>query len=66
METKRKIKTRFDIVQYLSETFKNKLYALSLFGFGWLSVQVTDDATFLVVTTLVALPLFFARKNWIN
>ncbi len=47
------------------ETFKNKVCATLLTIAGLIPVFVDGDATFLVFTGCIAIPLFFAKKNWI-
>lgn len=47
------------------KTLKNKLYAVVLLICGYLPVLIDKDATALVFLTLIAVPLFFAKENWI-
>lgn len=47
------------------KTLKNKLCAVVLLICGYLSVLIDKDATALVFLALIAVPLFFAKENWI-
>ena len=51
--------------RYIRRTAKNKVLALLLLSCGVLTRMATDDATFLLFVSFVAIPLFFARKNYI-
>lgn len=51
--------------RYIRRTAKNKIIAMLLIACGVLSRIGTEDATVLVVTLIFAIPLFFARKNYI-
>ena len=47
-------------------TFKNKLYAMALFGAGVVSaIGLDGDFTFCVLASFFATALFFAKENWI-
>jgi len=44
---------------------KNKLYSLLLMG-STLIISVLDgDATSMVFVAIIAIPMFFAKENWI-
>ena len=47
-------------------TRKNKVCALALMLVGILSVLIDRDATFLIIDCMIAIPLFFAKKNIIQ
>ena len=48
------------------KTFKNKLYSIVLTILGLISVKLTEgDITVLVFMELIAIPLFFAKENYI-
>lgn len=47
------------------KTLKNKLYAVVLLACGGVSTLVADDATALVFIGMIAVPLFFAKENWV-
>lgn len=44
---------------------KNKIYALALMGLGWAALKLSNDATFLVMISFVAVPMFFSKREWI-
>lgn len=48
------------------KTFKNKIYAIGLIIFSVLSaILLKGDITVLIFTSLIAIPLFFSKENWI-
>ena len=47
------------------KTLKNKLYAVVLLICGYLPVLIDKDAPALVFFAFIAIPLFFAKENWI-
>lgn len=47
------------------KTLKNKLYAVVLLICGYLPVLIDKDATALAFFAFIAIPLFFAKENWI-
>lgn len=47
------------------ETLKNKLCAVGLLACGCVPTFVENDAMALVVIGMIAVPLFFAKENWI-
>lgn len=47
------------------KTLKNKLYAIGLLIRGYLPIPIENDATALVFFGMIAIPLFFAKENWI-
>lgn len=47
------------------KTLKNKLYAIGLLACGCLPTFIDNDATALVFLGVIAVPLFFAKENWI-
>lgn len=51
--------------RYMYETRKNKIYSLALLGLSTLLTIVDGDATFLVFSSFIAVPMFFARTKWI-
>lgn len=54
------------MVKYLKRTWKNKVAALALFGIGYVSIGIDNDATAFAFLMLFAIPLFFARRNHID
>ena len=70
MEKKKRLSNRERNIRrfarYLDRTFKNKIYAIIMTMLGVIAFKVdSSDATFLVFTLMIAIPLFFARKNWV-
>jgi hypothetical protein len=54
------------MIKYLRRTWKNKVAALAIAFTGYLSTFIDGDATGFVFLMLIAVPLFFARKNYID
>lgn len=54
------------MIKYLRRTWKNKAVALAFAGIGYASIFIEYDATAFVFTLSIAIPLFFARKNYID
>jgi len=48
------------------KTFNNKLFAIILILCGIASMKIDNDATAFIVLLCMALPLFFAKNNWIG
>mgnify|MGYP001130571193 CR=1 FL=1 len=48
------------------ETLKNKLCAVGLLVCGGLSAYVGSDGTAMALLGTIAVPLFFAKENWIT
>lgn len=51
--------------RYMYETRVNKFYSLVLMGLGASLIFLDGDATFFVFSLFIAVPMFFARKQWI-
>lgn len=47
------------------KTLKNKLCAITLMGAGLVPVFLMKDLTALVFLGCFAVPMFFAKENWI-
>lgn len=47
------------------KTIKNKLVALGLIVCGVLATAIDGDATVLIIISMFAIPLLFARRNWV-
>ena len=45
---------------------ENKLYAVALMGIGALTMLVSKDATFLVFTMLLGIPMFISKRSWFD
>ena len=54
------------MIKYLRRTWKNKVVALSVIFIGRLSLFIDSEGTGLVFLLLLAIPLFFARHNYID
>lgn len=44
---------------------KNKIYATLLLGIGTIAMAISKDATALVFISVIAVPMFFSKKEWI-
>lgn len=44
---------------------KNKIYALLMLSLGLVSTALTKDATVMVLMTVIAVPMFFSKREWI-
>ena len=51
---------------YMRRTALNKLLSIIFIGLGYGSVLIDGDATFLVMTLLIGIPLFFVNDNYIG
>lgn len=47
------------------KTLKNKLYAVIMLLCGCVPTFMEQDGTALVFISMFAIPLFFAKENWI-
>lgn len=47
------------------KTLKNKICSILLLGCGYVPVLIDHDGTALVVFACIAIPMFFAKENWI-
>lgn len=69
--TKRTLRDLLDILIALagllfdSQTLKNKLYALLLIGCTLPIMFLEGDATATVFVAVIAVPMFFAKENWV-
>lgn len=63
---KKMIKLVKRFVLYMFETFWNKVCAVSMILCGMVPVFIDKDATALVFIGIIAVPMFFARTNWIE
>lgn len=53
------------IMRHLRRTYKNKICVLALILIGILSTIISNDATVLVFTLLIGIPLFFVKDNFV-
>lgn len=47
------------------KTLKNKIVAVTMILAGCIPVWLDNDATVLVMFGCIAVPLFFAKKQWV-
>lgn len=45
---------------------KNKLIAVGLIVLGLIAALIGKDATALIFLSVIGVPLFFAKENWVN
>lgn len=55
------IKRRF--INYMAETYKNKIAAIAIIGLSMVPCLVDKDATCLTLAIFVGVPLFLVNKN---
>lgn len=48
------------------KTLKNKLWATILLVLGYITLLISNDATAMIFLMIIAVPLLFAKENWIN
>lgn len=48
------------------KTLYNKLMAIAFLILGYASVKIEGDGTFFIFSLMFAIPLFFAKENWID
>lgn len=53
------------IVLFNTKTLKNKLYSLLLIACTLPVIFLEGDATATIFIGLIAIPMFFAKENWI-
>ena len=52
-----------NFVNYMVRTIRNKLFALAMIILGIVSVPVLEEGTFLLLSMLMGLALFFANDD---
>ena len=50
---------------YIRRTYKNKLCAAALLICGLFSTYVMKEASALLYMSIISIPLFFSKENWI-
>ena len=45
---------------------KNKVYAIALLALSLMILAIDRDATALIITSFISVPMFFAKENWID
>ena len=53
------------LIRINRKTFKNKLCAIALLSLGLFAAIISNDWTFFVFTSFLAIPLLVAKKNYI-
>ena len=62
----RKQKAKAEFVNYLIETWKNKLAVVAMVMAGVLGMVVCDNALALMGFLIIGIPLFFTKKDRFN
>ena len=62
MYTEGRTATKF--ANYMRKTWKNKIVAIVMILAGLLPVWIDGDATALLLFGCIAIPMFFAKENW--
>lgn len=52
-------------IRYIQRTYQNKITAIALVLAGLVPVWVCGDATVLVLSLMIAVPMFFAWDQWV-
>lgn len=55
-----------ELVKYFRRTLNNKMAALALIAIGLILRAMTGEATVLVLALMFGVPLFLARRNYIQ
>lgn len=63
MTKKERDRARFE--RYINRTIGNKVVAVLLTWIAGVTTYLTNDATFLVFTLFLTVPMFFAWEQWI-
>lgn len=58
-------KNRISLYEKPKQNLKGELSAIAMLGCGYVGVLIENDATALVFLAMFAVPLFFAKENWI-
>lgn len=45
---------------------KNKVYAIALLALSLMILAIDRDATALIITSFISLPMFFAKESWVD
>ena len=45
---------------------KNKVYAIALTVLSFALMLIDKDATALIITSFISVPMFFAKESWID
>lgn len=44
---------------------KNKIYAIALLAIGLITTILSKEGTFVVLASVISIPLFFSKREWI-
>lgn len=55
-----------ETLEYMQETWLNKLCAMALTALGSIPMFLDNNASCLVIMLPITVSLFFSRKNWIG
>ena len=45
---------------------KNKVYAIALIGLSFVIMLLDKDATALIISSFIGVPMFFAKESWVD
>ena len=45
---------------------KNKVYAIALLALSLIILAIDRDATALIITSFISVPMFFAKESWVD
>ena len=45
---------------------KNKVYAIAVLALSLMILAMDRDATALIITSFISVPMFFAKESWID
>lgn len=45
---------------------KNKVYAIALLALSLMILAIDRDATVLIITSFISVPMFFAKESWVD
>lgn len=62
---KRKERRRARRVRYWRKTWMNKVVAIALLAISLVPVVIYQEGTAFILMLFIAIPMFFAKDNWI-
>ena len=62
---RRNRRKHMSFIEYIEETWKNKLYAIAMMVASTVPIIYDNDATALVFMSFIAIPMFFSKKSWV-
>ena len=45
---------------------KNKVYAIALLALSLMILAIDRDATALIITSFISVPMFFSKESWVD